>query len=67
MPFPIKIPAKLVIMSHLSDAQELATKSVWHDINFAKFLLIKYSNTDANIDADKEYALYLKSQKKDKQ
>ena len=73
MSFPIQLPARLVIMSHLSDAQEMLTvrgqtpvSKTWHEINFAKFLLLKYSNTDVLIDADAEYALYLESEKKRK-
>ena len=59
-----KPKAKLVIMSHLSDAQEgidglMDTSSVRlcnKDINFAKFLILKYyDNLDVEIDADEEF------------
>lgn len=47
---------KIVIMSHLSDAQELVntglgdTKTVNDHINFAKVLLLNYFNTDASVE-----------------
>ena len=72
MSFPIQLPVKLVIMSHLSDAQEMLTirgqtpvSKTCREINFAKFLLLKYSNTDVLIDADVEYLFYLQSEKKE--
>ena len=46
------INVKIVIMSHLSDAQELVNmwlingKGVHNHINFAKALLLNYPNTD---------------------
>lgn len=45
-------------MSHLSDAQDCGPdhKSRNTHINFAKFLLLKYSNTDVEIDADVEWS-----------
>jgi hypothetical protein len=70
----LKLKAKMVIMSHLSDAQEelagtgkvggaAAIRANDH-INFAKFLLLKHTNTDTEIDAEEEYAEYEKKHKK---
>ncbi len=45
-------------MSHLSDAQETSgfnSKRCNTHINFAKFLLLKYSDTNVEIDADAEW------------
>ena len=48
--------ASLVIMSHLSDIQEMSSNTQVRDkINFVKFLLMKYSNVSTAIDADEEY------------
>jgi hypothetical protein len=70
------VKASIVIMSHLSDAQELTgliKPTVKHDvlsnvinrhINFAKFLLLKYRDTNTYINADKEYAEFQKSMRK---
>jgi hypothetical protein len=57
----MKERARMVIMSHLSDAQELngvsgKTARVHIHINFAKFLILKYADTDVEIDPDAEYA-----------
>jgi hypothetical protein len=57
----------MVIMSHLSDAQECSvfqsSSKAAHHINFAKYLILKYSNTDTVIDADAEYEAFEKSTK----
>ncbi len=48
----------MVIMSHLSDAQECTFSNpaqANRHINFAKYLILKYHNTDIYIDANKEY------------
>lgn len=60
----MKIKARTVIMSHLSDVQYTMTMPTEREtnstrINFAKYLLLKYSNTDQEIDPDVEYRLYL--------
>lgn len=48
--------ASLVIMSHLSDVQEMSSNTQVRDkINFVKFLLMKYPNVSTAIDADEEY------------
>lgn len=52
--------ARLIIMSHLSDAQESLNKNAVMSINFAKFLLMKYPNTDVEIDPDAEWAEFAK-------
>lgn len=50
------INVKIVIMSHLSDAQELVnmglvnSKGVHNHINFAKALLLNYPNTDTDVE-----------------
>lgn len=50
------INVKIVIMSHLSDAQELINmglingKGVYNHINFAKALLLNYPNTDVDVE-----------------
>ena len=48
-----RIPIQIVIMSHLSDAQELISMNHISEanihINFAKRLLIKYFNKDINV------------------
>lgn len=48
-----RIPIQIVIMSHLSDAQELISMNHISEanihINFAKRLLIKYFNQDINV------------------
>ena len=52
----MKINVKIVIMSHLSDAQELVNiglcddKIVNNHINFAKALLLNYPNTDVDVE-----------------
>jgi hypothetical protein len=55
----MKIKVKMVIMSHLSDVQEMlgdaansTIKEQNERLNFAKYLLLKYPNTDIEIDAD---------------
>lgn len=48
--------ASMIIMSHLSDVQEVVSNKEMKDkINFAKFLLLKYPNTSTSIDPDEEY------------
>lgn len=52
-------------MSHLSDVQDGTSLGVkignFDDkINFVKWLIIKYSDTNVEIDADAEYELFLK-------
>lgn len=50
----------MIIMSHLSDIQDVALcdSEINHKINFAKFLLLKYPNTDTEVDADEEYSQF---------
>src|ERR1035437_6790627 len=58
--FP-NIKALIVIMSHLSDAQESLSRDssgASEHINFAKFLLLKYKDTNTIIDADAEWEEY---------
>jgi hypothetical protein len=56
----MKIKVKIVIMSHLSDAQELngvtgKTAELHTHINFAKYLVTNFPDTNVEIDADAEY------------
>ena len=52
----MSVKASVVIMSHLSDIQEMFSSKQLNDkINFAKFLLIKYPNVSTSIDPDEEY------------
>lgn len=58
----MKIKVRIVMMSHLSDVQEggnmpIAWKS--NRIDFVKYLMLKYTNTDVEIDADEEYKLFI--------
>ena len=52
---------RTVCMSHLSDVQELVGfQNTGNDVslrcNFVKFLLLKFSDTNTEIDPDKEYS-----------
>jgi len=58
----MKTKVRIVMMSHLSDVQEggnmpIAWKS--NRIDFVKFLMLKYKDTDTEIDADAEYKLFI--------
>ena len=50
------IKASIVIMSHLSDSQHLIVSSaidkIHNHINFAKFVVSKFPDTQVDIDAD---------------
>ncbi len=50
----------MIIFSHLSDIQDVALcdSEINHKINFAKFLLNKYPDTNTEVDADEEYKLF---------
>lgn len=61
----MKIKAKIVIMSHLSDSQEeirmgYATNGTLHHINFVKYLIMHCNDLEADIDADEIYQNFLK-------
>ena len=65
----MKIKAKIVIMSHLSDAQELigfsSSSEAVERINFAKYLLLHCGNDlEQEIDADYMYNMFQESRKK---
>ena len=60
----MKASAKMVIMSHLSDVQELVSMlddhpgtiaSINRRINFAKFVLLRSNNVKEEVDADELY------------
>ena len=56
------LKARMVIMSHLSDAQHLMESSVIDAnlrINFAKFLLLKFPNTDVEINPESEWEQFI--------
>ena len=61
----MKLKAKLVIMSHLSDAQEsigvgMSQESANRHINFVKYLIMYCGNDlEQEIDPDKMYEMYL--------
>lgn len=65
------IKARIIIMSHLSDiSTTLGMKDLGdmvnhqtHKINFVKYLLLKYPNTNVDIDADEEWELFWKGRK----
>lgn len=59
------VKAQTVIMSHLSDVQDLngmpsKTARLHMHVNFAKFLIQRYPNVMDKIDPDKEYEDFLK-------
>ena len=61
----MKLKAQIVIMSHLSDAQELngvegRTADLHIHINFAKYLIVNFPDTSVEIDADAEYEKFCK-------
>jgi hypothetical protein len=51
---------RMVLMSHLSDIQTglLPNAILIDEVNFVKFLIRKFPNTDMHIDPDKEYKEY---------
>lgn len=51
---------KMVVMSHLSDAQEEANGNKSLHINFAKFLIMKYNDLSKLIDPEKEWKEFIK-------
>jgi len=62
----MKPKVKLIIMSHLSDVQEgvqyeeIDYKGIRQKINFVKWLILKYSDTEIEIDPNKEWEDFLK-------
>jgi len=63
----MKLKVSMVIMSHLSDMQEMVHINRMGDeinrgINFAKWLLLKYPHTEKEIDADEEYRIFMKEE-----
>lgn len=56
----MKVKVRLVMMSHLSDVQMflLTDDTANERLDFVKFLLLKFPNTDTEIDADAEWALF---------
>jgi len=54
----MNIKVSMVIMSHLSDIQE-DISNVRNRVDFIKFMVMKYKNTETEIDADVEYDLFI--------
>lgn len=49
----MKTKVRLIIMNHLSDiCEQLDPAMVWTKLNFAKYLLMTYPNTDTEVYAD---------------
>ena len=61
----MKTKALIVVMSHLSDAQEemnnAGNREANHHINFAKYLCFHVVDLSKEIDADAMYESYIKS------
>jgi hypothetical protein len=61
----MKLTASLVVMSHLSDAQEMMSQNnlVWANdqINFAKYVILRNRDLNKEIDADKLWLDYANS------
>lgn len=62
----MKVRVRIVMMSHLSDVQDRAIlggnpQIQSEKIDFVRWLLLKFPNTNTKIDADAEYELYQKS------
>lgn len=60
------IKVRIIIASHLSDVQTgfLSPKDVNHRLNFCKYLLGVYPDTNQEIDADVVYEEFLSAQNK---
>ncbi len=59
----IKLSVRMLMMSHLSDVQEMLgydTERANTRINFVKWLIGKYNDTSVEIDANEEWELFLK-------
>ena len=61
----MKTTARVLLMSRLSDVQKILKSENTHEINdhvinFIKYIVAKFPNTDFEIDADEEYQEYLK-------
>lgn len=58
----MEVKVSMVIMSHLSDVQEgmFDHKEMRKRINFIKFLLLKYSNTDVMIYPKEEFIEFMR-------
>ncbi len=55
----MKVKVRLVMMSHLSDVQMGLLPDIADErLDFVKFLLLKFPNTDTEIDPDAEWQLF---------
>lgn len=54
----MNIKVSMVIMSHLSDIQE-DNSNMRNRVDFVKFLVMKYKNTETEINAEEEYELFI--------
>jgi hypothetical protein len=56
----MKLKVSMIILSHLSDVQEdLTSPQTKTRINFVKYLTLKYTNTDTEIDPDIVYKEFI--------
>lgn len=62
------LPVKLIMMSHLSDIQDvgdmLSREEVRDKLNFVKYLILNFPDTNVEIVAEDEYEKYEKKHKK---
>lgn len=59
----MKTKVSMVMMSHLSDIQENPNgESTNSRLNFVKWLIMKFKNTNTLIDADKEFDIFHEEQ-----
>lgn len=60
----MKVQVRILIASQLSDVQELGLyanqKMLDTSMNYCKWLLAKYPNTETEVDANEEYELFNK-------
>ena len=59
----IKVAARIVITSHLSDSQECMARGemskAYRHVNFAKWLVGRHADTNDQVDADAEWDLFV--------
>ena len=62
----MNIKVRIIIASHLSDVQTgfLSPEDVNHRLNFCKYLLSVYPDTNQEVDADAAYNDFVSAQKK---
>lgn len=55
----MKLKVRMIIMNHLSDVQDYCANNR-HKLNFVKYLLMKYPDTNIEVNADLEYEEFQK-------